>query len=44
MVIMVGVEGRANTSLICAGVSPRMVLGSAMNERLGKLAGEHSGQ
>jgi len=44
IVIMVGVEGRANRSLICAGGSPRMVLGSAMNERLGKLAGEHSGQ
>jgi hypothetical protein len=44
IVIMLGRLGSASTSLICAGVRPRMVPGSAMNERLGKLGGEHSGQ
>ena len=44
MVIMLGTAGRASTSLISSAVIPRMMLGSAMKERFGRLGGVHSGQ
>jgi hypothetical protein len=43
MVIIDGSPGKARTSWICAGVNPRIVLGSAMNGRLGAETGEHPG-
>jgi hypothetical protein len=43
IVIMDGKPGKARTSWICAGVKPRIALGSDMNGRFGAVTGEHEG-